>query len=236
MDTSGIITIESAVTDFLLAYKHSTEDYITFLRHACTLLTQYMMHSSPEARSEKVTINSLGIVEFPSDCIKVKDICVAKNGEWWSMTMRPDMVNTTTFTGITEGQDTDFGEGVALRDGITGTYGSRGAVNAYYYMIDYKQRRVFVDGLTSDTALLRYISSGIEASETTYVPIMLIPMLESYLLWKESYFVPTAMKERQLRERDYINEELKLRNFINGLSASQWKDVFWGSFSQSPKR
>ena len=236
MDSNALVNIEEAVTEFLLNYKKTTEDYATYLSHACRLLQDYRTHDSTEARSEKVSVSALGIIEMPDDLIRVKDVCVAINGEWWTMTEKPNMVNTTTFTGLVEGHDTDFGEGVAIRDGVTTTYGARGGVNAYYYMTDYNARRIFCDGIVSDTVLLKYVSSGVSITDTTYVPSLMIEMLHNYLLWKETYWDDKVRRERDMRKRDFDNERLRVRNVLNSLTASQWNDLFWGSFSQSSKR
>jgi hypothetical protein len=235
-ETNALISIEQAVQDYLLGYKKSSEDFIIYLKHACTLLTDFMIHDSQEARSEKVLISSLGIIEMSTDLIRVKDVCVAWHGEWWTMTEKPNMVNTTTMAGLVETHDSTFGEGVAVAEGNSDTFGSKGAINDYYYMIDYKARRIFIDGLVSDTCLLKYVSSGISATSTTYIPILIVPTLEAYLLWKESFWIPKVMRERPMRQKDFDNERLRVRNVLNSLTASQWKDIFWGSFSQSPKR
>jgi hypothetical protein len=152
------------------------------------------------------------------------------------MTERPLKVNTTTFTGLVEGQDADFGEGVNVLDNNSWGLASRGAVNQYYYMVDHNARRIFCDGIVSDTVLLKYVSSGISATATTYIPEMLTPLIDSYLLWKESYWIKDLVRERQLREKDFTNERLRIRNVLNGLTASQWQDLIWGSTSQNPKR
>jgi hypothetical protein len=235
-ETNALVSIENAVTNYLLGYKKSTEDYVIYLRHACTLLTDFMIHDSQEARSEKVSISSLGIIEMPTDLIRLKDVCVAWNGEWWTMTEKPNMVNTTTMAGLVETHDSTFGEGVAVKDGVSTTFGARGAINDYYYMVDYKARRIFVDGLVSDTVLIKYVSSGISVVGATYIPILLIPMLDAYLLFKETFWIPEVMRERPMRQKDFDNERLRVRNVLNSLTASQWKDLIWGSFSQSPKR
>jgi hypothetical protein len=232
-ETNALISIEQAVTDFLLGYKKTTEDYIIYLRHALTLLTDFMIHDSQEARSEKVAVSSLGIIEMPTDLIRLKDVCVGWNGEWWTMTERVNLINTTTFTGLVEGHDSTFGEGVAVPDGVSDTFGAKGAVNDYYYTVDMKARRIFVDGLISSTALLRY---GISTTAMTYIPILIVPMLESYLLAKETYWIPELVRERGMREKNFDNERLRVRNVLNSLSASQWRDLIWGSISQSPKR
>jgi hypothetical protein len=146
------------------------------------------------------------------------------------------MINTTTTTDDVEGHDSDFGEGVALLDNKTYTYGSKGAVNPYYFKLDWNARRIFCDGIKSDTVVLKYVSSGIDTSEDTYIPDLITPMVDSYLLWKETYWIPELVRERLAREKDYNNERLRVRNVINGLTISQWQDLFWGTATQTPKR
>jgi len=236
MDSTGVINIETAVTDYLLGYKKTTEEYIVYLKHALDLLTDFMIHDSREARSEKVSVDSNGIIEFPSDCIRVKDIAVGFQGEWWTFTERNNMINTTTTTAGVEGHDSDFGEGVSLRDGITTTYGAKGGVNSYYYTIDRKARRVFCDGITSDTVLMRYVSSGVSITGITYIPRMLVPMLENYLLFKETFWEKSSAREADQREKRFKNERIRVRNVLNSLTAAQWKDVILGSATQTPKR
>ena len=235
-DTNALISIEEVTTRYLLKYKKTNDDYTIYLEHICNCVRDFQLHDSHSFRSEKVSVDSLGIIELPDDCVRVHDICVAYRGEWWSFTERPDMVNTTTTVGLVETQDSDFGEGVALLDNKTYTYGAKGAVNAYYYKLDWNERRIFCDGIKSDTVLLKYVSNGINADGDTYIPEMITPVLDAYLLWRETYWLPELIRERQAREKDYHNERLRLRNLLNGMTISRWKDVFWGSITLSPKR
>jgi len=235
-DTNDLILLENIVTDFLLAYKKTTEDYTLYLSHAGRLIRDFHIHDSSKFRTEKITVDAFGIIEMPDDMIKFGDLSVAYNGEWWSFTERRNMVNTTTTTLGVEGQDTDFGEGVDLLDGPTTTYGSRGAINEYYYMLDWDARRIFCDGIISDTVVLKYVSSGISATEDLYVPTMLVLMIESYLLWKETFWIPELIRERESRKRDFDNERLRVRNVLNSMTASQWRDLFWGAITLGPKR
>jgi hypothetical protein len=236
MDTPAIIGIEEVVTRYLLKYKLPSTDYYVYLEHACDVISKFQVRDGNKFRSEKVSVSALGIIEFPSDCIRVKEPCVARNGEWWPMTERPNLVNTTTMTGLVEGHDANFGEGVAVLDNLTYSLAAKGAVNSYYYMIDYNARRIFCDGIISDTALLKYVSSGISITATTYIPEMLIPLVDTYLLWKETYWRKDLARERASREDNFKNERLEIRNVLNGLTASQWQDLIWGSTSQNPKR
>ena len=235
-DVNALITIEEAVTRYLLKYKKSTDDYTIYTEHACNCVRDYQLHDGVKFRTEKISVDSLGIIELPNDCVKVHDVCVAYRGEWWSFTERPDMINTTTTVGTTETHDSDFGEGVDLLDNKTYTYGSKGGVNQYYYKVDYNARRIFCDGIISDTVILKYVSNGINADGDTYIPEMMTPMLDSYLLWKETYWLTPLVRERQGRERDYMNERMRVRNVLNAMTIAQFKDVFWGSVTQSPHR
>jgi len=235
-DNSALRDIEGMVTDFLLKYRRGTDDYAIYLQHTTDCLREFMTYDSREFRTEKVSVDSLGIIEMPSDMIGFREVGIALNGEWWSFTERPDMVNTTTTTGGVEGHDSTFGEGVALRDNMTYGYGARGAVNDYYYMIDWKARRIFCDGIVSDTVILKYVSSGISLTDTTYVPTLLTPVVDAYLRWQESFWLRDKIRERDSLRQDYINARLNVRGFLNKLTTSQLKDLFWGTLTESPRR
>lgn len=236
MDTTALITIDEVVNGYIFGYRKTTDAIAEYTKHAIDCLRNFSVYHSLECRNEKVSVSALGIIEMPSDCLNIKDVCVAYRGEWWSMTLKPEMVNTTTTTSGVEGQDTDFGEGVLIPEGVTGTYGTRGGINDYYYSIDWKARRIFTQGAASTTVLLRYVSSGIGISGTTYVSQLLVPVMENYFLWKETYWMTEVAREREYRKQDYIREELKLRGLLNSLSASQWNDLWYGSYTPSIKR
>ncbi len=236
MDRAALISVEEAVTRFLLKNKKPNTDYVVYLENACDCLREFRLNDSKEARTEKVAVSALGIVEMPDDMIGFKDICVARNGEWWSMTLRPDMVNTTTIVAGVETHDSTFGEGVAPLDNLTYSYAARGAVNDYYYTIDWNARRIFCHGIISDTVLLKYTSSGVALSGTTYIPEELTLTMDAYLLWRETFWIDKLIRERGSREQNYVNARITLRNRLRSLTASQWKDLFWGLFNQNPQR
>ena len=81
--------------------------------------------------------------------------------------------------------------------------------------------------------MLKYVSSGVTVAGTTYVPDFLSPVIDAFLLWKESYWLPGLARERQLRERDYTNEVLKARYFVNSLSYNELSDLILGNATQS---
>ncbi len=235
MATSALVDINSIVTDYLLGYKKTTEDSFTYLKHACDCVRSFHLFDSPNVVSEKVTISALGIIEMPEDMLGFNGLFKPLDGELWAFTRKDTIVNTTTFTGSTEGQDSDFGEGVGITDPKSDDYGGVGGVNDYYYTIDWKARRIFCEGITSETVLLRYTTSGVEVSGTTYVPSFVIPMIEAYLKWKEAYWTGEE-RFAEARERTYIREEMKVRNLVNSMTYDEWRDLLLSQTTMTPIR
>lgn len=223
---SALLNIEDAVTRYLFKYKKPLEDFDIYLEHTCDLYQRFREHDSNQVVSELVTINALGIITMPSAMIDFCDLCYSLNGEWVSFTEMDRIVNVTT--------DVGFGDDILHSDDIG--YGSRGGINDYNYTFDWEARRIICEGIVSTDVLLRYVSSGIETTGITTIPIMIVPMIDAYLLWKESYWIKGLERERLMREKDFTKAELEVRNLINAMSFEQWKDLLLGLSSQAPIR
>jgi hypothetical protein len=238
MATPAIIDLEKIVTDYLHGYKKSTEDYFTYLMHACNAYRDFRLFDSHQFETLKITFTVNKWIDMPADMQTFIDICVPINGAWWSFTEHREIVNTTTFTGLplVEGRDATFEEGVDMYSARTSGYAAAGAVNDFNYMLDWEARRIFINGITSGTGVLFYTSSGIEVTGTTSVPDYITPVIHNYLLWKESYWLPELARERQLREKDYKNSKMEVRNLINAKTYNEWRDIILGSSRQAPSR
>ncbi len=235
-DSTALRTIEEVTTTFLLSYKKSTDDYVIYLQHACDAVRDFNLYNGNQVTVLKMTVTTDKWLNMPTDMIGFNDLCVPYSGEWWSLTEHKPIVNTTTFTGATEGRDSDAGEGVDIRHPLSYGYGAKGGVNAYNYTIDWKGRRIYLEGIDSGTVVLFYVTSGISISGDTYISELIVPVINAYLLWKESYWIRDLIRERDMRERDYTKEVLKARNFINSMSFNQLRDIWLGTATQSVRR
>jgi len=236
MSTAAVINIETIVNDYLHGYKKSTEDYFTYLLHACYCVRDFKLYDSHQFETTKVTFTTNKWLDMPTDMQTFVDLCIPIDGGWWSFTEKREIVHTTTFTGLVEGRDATFEEGVDMNEPRTLGYAAHGAINDYNYMLDWEARRIFINGITSGTGVLMYTSSGVEVTGTTQVPDFLTPVIHNYLLWKESYWLPEFARERQLRERDFTNSRLTVRNLINAMTYNQWRDAILVSAMQAPNR
>jgi hypothetical protein len=234
--TSALLTINDVIDRFLLKYKKTTEDAVIYTEHACNCVRDFSLYHGNEITTAKVSIDANYIIEMPSDMIGFVDLCWYFAGKWWSFTEQRDIVNTTTFTGLVEGRDSAFQEGQPISHATTYGYGARGGVNAYNYSIDWQARRIFVEGVNSDTAVLMYTGTGITANGTTYVSDLLTPVIDNYLLYVETFWLKDLVREREMRKKAYNDEVLKARNFVNALTYNQIRDLIMGTTTQGIKR
>jgi hypothetical protein len=237
--TSALTTIEKVATSFLFAYKHSTEDYSLYVEHLCRAIQDFNLYDGQLVVSEKVTIDPvLKCISMPDDMQQFVDLVTPINGTWWSFTEKSQMVNTTTTIVGVESRDSTQGEGVTMDQVKVTGYGAKGGWNKFRYTVDWVSRRIYVDDTyeSTDYIVLLYVSSGIKATEETTIPTFLVPMLDAYLLLKETYWIPEVAREREIRDRDYWREKMKVRNLINSMTYNQWRDMFLGSYTQAPQR
>jgi hypothetical protein len=235
-ETAGIIDINSCVSRFMFKFRLPMEDGFVFTEHACDCWRDLRAKHSNEYTTEKVSIDSLGIIEMPSSMMTFSALGLYKDGELWTFTEKPNMVNTTTTVAEVETRSSTYDEDDAVVDGSTNVYGSRGGINSYYYTLDWDARRIFCDGITSDTAILKYTSSGISTTGTTYVPEIAVPVIDSYLMWKKGYWDGSTRGVMQDRERDYIRERDEFRNLQFSMTIDQLMDVIWAGTTQGPTR
>jgi len=236
MATNALINIEEIVSRYLFKYKLSLDDAFEYTEHACDAYKAFRLYDSHEFATAKVTFTTNRWLEMPNDMQTFVDLCVPINGAWWSFTERREIVHTTTFTGLVEGRDSTFGEGADLSEPRTTGYAAAGGVNDYNYKLDWDARRIFIEGISSGTGVLLYTSSGIEVSGVTQIPDMLIPMIDAYMLWKSSYWIPDLKRERMALEKDYTNRRLSIRNLINADSYNGWRDLILSGSMQAPHR
>jgi hypothetical protein len=234
MATPALISVSEVVDRYLLKYKKSLDDAFIYTEHACDCIQYFNLYDGNTPITTKVTVQPNKYIVMPTDMVGFIDLLVLQTtGRWWSCTEQTDIITTTTFTGGVEGLDATIGEGANISQPKSYDYGAVGGVNDYNFSVDWTARRIYVRGFTTETVVLQYSSTGLEVTGTTYIPVLLIPVIDAYLLLKETYWLPQFTRERDMREKDYTKRKLEVRNFLNSLSYDQWRDVFLSITSQS---
>jgi hypothetical protein len=236
--SNALLDIEEIVTRFLLKYKKPLDDTLLYVEHACNAVRDFNLYDGNLVVSYKTTLDATKKwIELPDDFLTFVDLVTPNEGAWWSFTRRDQIVTTTTTTAGVEGRNSAQGEGVMIDQPRVTGYGAKGGWNKFRYTIDLAARRIYIDGddITEYIVLL-YVSSGIKTSGATTVPDFLTPMIDAYLLVKETYWLTELTRERPMREQSFWNERMRVRNLVNSMSLAEWSDLFYSSFTQSVKR
>jgi hypothetical protein len=182
--------------------------------------------------TEKFTMDSNYIVYMPDDMMLVNRVAVPYNGEMWFLTLERDMVPTTSESGGQEILDPDWGEGEdIIKRGVF--YAARGGVNTEgYYFPDYVKRRILFRNVNRSEVLISYMHSGIDKTETTYIPTFAKPGIEAYVRLYLEYnkTVPNANIITIYRD-EYERQKTICRGIKFNLT--DWMDAVYRTFSAS---
>jgi hypothetical protein len=237
--TAALVSIESVVTRWLFKYKKSADDYALYLEHCAQCYQDFNLYDGEIFTTAKVTINqTLKCIDMPADLLKFIDLVTPIKGGWWSFTQKDNIVTTTTMVGAVETRDPLQGEGAVIDVDRVVSYGAKGAYNKFRCTVDMVTRRIYMDNTytANDYMVLLYVSSGINATGETTVPSFLIPVFDTYLLWKETIIDLNLAKLHDQRFDQYWKEKMKVRNLINAMSKDSWLDIFYSGFTQTPQR
>jgi hypothetical protein len=187
-DTSALITFDQLIQGMMLKGEHPDSEYNRMIQIAIDGYRELNLVVLPEGRNiEKFTMDSNYIVYMPDDLILVNRICVPIDGELWPLTKRDSIVPTTSESGGSEVLDEDDGEGVDVTN--KGIYYSRKGGRNYegYFRPDYRKRRIIFRNVSRTEVLMDYVTSGVDLTETTYIPIYAKTALEAYIRLYQEY-------------------------------------------------
>jgi len=225
-ETAGVIGIRQVVDNFIFKYKLPSDDASLYFEHACNCYRNLRVKHGSGVTTEEVTVDANGIITMPSSLISFIRLGVYRNDELWSFTERPLMDRTV---------DSPANPPEIL-DNLKASYGAKGAVNKYYYAIDWDGRRIFCEGICSDTAIIQYVGSGIDTTADTLIPELAVDVIEAYLLWKKGFWDGSTRGVMADRKQDYNEQVEEYRSVVFSLTEDQLLDIIWGTSTQGPKR
>lgn len=228
--------ISIVVDSFLHKYKLTDDDYFCYLEHACNCFRDINLRHRNSLVTAKVSISALGIITMPSDMVGFSNLFVPIDGELWSFTDIPRKVTTTTTTGGVEGQDSEQGEGVDVNNKVYWGMGGVGGENSYGRKIRWDERRIYCDGIKSDTAVLVYTSSGLEIGANTYIPADCEDIIDRYLLWKKSEINNEPLNRIAYNEDKYDDAVRKYRIHTWMPTKDEFEDAWNSATIQSIQR
>lgn len=237
MELDGVVTIKSVVSDVMFRYGIKQEDYVFLLS---TVIDAYRKLNISVLRQQlyhDAYVNDINIIEFPSDLIMLESIGRLDAGVYTTTTL----TDSSTPTGTLNGKESlDIGESVgntdyaSLNTGIAFSYDVKPVVK-FKHKVDYENRRVIIYGDANGVKFrMNYIGSGTKLGEQTFVPVVSIPTISQYCMWKY-YEKQRSYQEATFHKMQYNEEHMLLRD-VYAPSLDELLDICFESQAQIMKR
>jgi len=136
------------------------------------------------------SITSINTVNYPEDLLRIVDVGVLVNGEFFSFTKSNKL--RIPSDPLEETINEERGEDVNVNRSPSEGYSAKGSNLEYYYKEDNKNRRLVLNRLAidqttfadRDEVLIRYISTGITDYRNTFVASDAANLLSAYVVYK----------------------------------------------------
>lgn len=188
-------------------------------------------------------ITPINTINYPEDVMRLIQVGVIAYNEFFPFTRSEHIVSPST--AIDEMFDTSREEGETLRRVPSTGYGAVGANVEYYFKDEPNNRRIILSRIAVDTilfsdrqeALLRYVSTGVDSLETTYIPNEAANMLIAYIEYKMCESRPDAYARTYIADKK--ENYLEARNMYSTLqmpSLDEMIDMIYETSGQNVRR
>ena len=189
-------------------------------------------------------ITAINTVNFPEDLMRLIDVSVVVDGEYFPFTRSDKLVDPITdpLDGV---RDADRGEDDTLRRTPSYGYGTKGQNVEYYYKEDRTKRRIILSRMAVDQTLfadrtevlVRYVSTGMEDFNKTYIADDAANLLIAYVLYKLVSARPDKYNGgyMAMKKEDYI-EQLRMYRALEMPSLQDLEDMIYETSSQNVRR
>lgn len=224
-ETTALIELKKVVDRFIFKYKLPDDDFVSYLDHAGDCVRALNTEAINSYNEVTVSVDALGVLTMPNDMLTLIGVALSYKGELWYFTEKQFMIIKTD---ADDQMPSDY-------DSTWQTYGTTGGQNQYYFRVDWKGRKIHIDGAEGEDVQLQYVSSGLDLDAPTTVPTITIKVIDAYLRWAQGEIEGKSINEQNKRERKYENEVRLLK--VKGLpSFRDVKDYFWSMTTQAAQR
>lgn len=234
MDSKAYITLSQVVNSYLNEVGDYTKDnFLRYLNIVIEGMSEINMDTVMYTKNYYPVVTSTNTVSLPPDFVDYLVIGYINRGIIRTLTRNDDInIPSGEVCGIEIVDDNALSKAEIP---VVHGYASGGAWNIGEYTIDYNKRRIVFKGdLMGQQLVIRYVSTGINMSEQTYIKRDMMHVLKDYLqyiLAKRSVSLPEA---RVLRlERQYYNKLAEYKRSQWQLTKDELLDIFYSGYSQA---
>ena len=229
-DTSRFVTLGKIAAEAqVLSGKPKSKVYLFFQMITNGLRDlQLYHHKSP--KRVLLDMSASFTVDLPSDFLSFIAIGMSINGKLHVFTEENELLAIATTDPVYDWSD-------SIDELSTVNYGTAGGKNTDYFKIDWENNRiVFNSPEARKEIILEYVSSGIDATAESSVPVVVKMALISYALWQDALMSEKTFYNRILiLEKNYEKEVEKLRMLeLPGIDSI--RDQIRRSYKQGARR
>lgn len=229
----------AGVQDFERKYYNEAAMY--FLRGFRTFK---LFHEAGCVKEAWLPITPINTVNYPEDVMRLITVGVSVNKELFTFT-RSDKIVSPISSPIDAVFDTDREENDSIERTPTDGYGTKGANVEYYYKDEPDKRRIVLGRLAVDKTrfadrsevLLRYVSTGVDNLDSTYIPNEAANLLISYIEYKLVESRPDKYSRFYIADKkENYREEVNMYDALNLPSLDELADMIMETSSQNVRR
>lgn len=203
-----------------------------------------LYRSSAQVKEAWRPITAINTVSFPEDLVRLIDVGVVIDGEFFSFTKADNIVDAISDPLDLE-LDEDRGEDETIRRSPTVGYGAKANNLEYYYKEDRVRRRIRLSRMALDTTiyanrsevLIKYVPNGIDDFNSTYVPDDAANLLVSYISYKLVLSMPEKYNANHIamRKQEYL-EQVRMYEALELPSLQELEDMIYETSGQNVRR
>lgn len=193
-------------------------------------------------------------VNLPQDYVDYSKVAVSLNGLVWTLTKNDKLHKPrgylcgtdilTSSRGETEQVDTSTWGGYYFTDHlysgrwVTDMYAIGGGFNTAYFTIDQERRQIVLNGtIPNNEIILEYITTGIDLSEDTLIPVRALDAVKAYIHWKRIEYDTRVGGGDKARKESLFYVEARDLDFMEDMvTLDEYFDNLYEHSKQTPKR
>jgi len=228
MDISRLITLKKIVAEAIALSGSPKSRFYLMFQTLINGVTDLNLFSGSAVKRELLDMDANYVIDIPGDCLSIISIGIPINGKNWLFSEDSELLAISS----DDGDWTD-----AVDEFSTSGYGVRGNKNTDYFKIDWENNRVvFNSPEKRSNVIFTFISSGVDLTAETEVPLTSKAVLVSWILWKEAlYNSKTYYNRTEILRVDYERELNKFRE-LRMPSIEEIQNTIRKSYRQGPKR
>lgn len=224
-ETTALVELKKIVSGFLVKYQLPDDNHAAYMIHAGDAVRHLNTYAISSYNETTETVDSLGVLSMPTDMTGLIGVALPYKGELWYFTEKQFM---RIKTDADDQMPTDY-------ESAWYTYGTTGAHNKYYFRVDWKGRKIYIDGAEGEDVQLQYVSSGLDLAAPTTVPAITTTAIDAYLRWAQGEIEEKSINEQNKRDRKWENEVRLIK--VDGLPSSRdIRDYFLSVTTQAAQR